>query len=191
MSELRKVLRLSADRAAPRLLGAVLVSDVEGVQTSVRLSEVEAYGPDDPASHSFRGPTSRTEPMFGRPGLLYVYLSYGVHWCANVSTTAEGTGAAVLFRAGAPIAGAATMTERRGGRSDLADGPGKLCQALGIDGAMSGVDLLDRSSSVRLEWGDPPDRFESTPRIGITRAIDRRWRFVALDGAPRQGFSRG
>lgn len=179
MTDLRAVLGLSSDEAAPRLLGVHLVSEVGGVRTSVRLTEVEAYGQDDPASHSFRGPTPRTEPMFGRPGLLYVYRSYGVHWCANVSTSAEGTGAAVLFRGGDALNGAETMTTRRGGRFDLANGPGKLCQALAIDGSMSGLDLLDPSSPVRLEQGDPPAEVVTTARIGITRAVDTPWRFVA------------
>ena len=181
MTALRAVLGSSAEEAAPRLLGVHLVSEAGGVRTSVRLTEVEAYGPDDPASHSFRGPTPRNEPMFGRPGLLYVYRSYGVHWCANVSTSAEGTGAAVLFRGGVAVVGAETMTMRRGGRSDLANGPGKLCQALAIDGSLSGLDLLDPSSPVRLEPGDPPVGFHSTVRIGITRATEKPWRFVSQD----------
>lgn len=166
--------------AAPALLGARLVSDV-GTRTILRITEVEAYAPDDPASHSFGGLNRRNRSMFEIAGTLYVYRSYGIHWCANVVTGRSGDGAAVLIRAGVPREGAGVMTERRRRSTHLADGPGKLCQAMAIDGAFDGVDLLDPSSPVRLEPGTAPTRFEITPRVGITKAVDTEWRFVSLD----------
>ena len=165
---------------ARHLLGCVLVSDI-GPPTAIRLTEVEAYAPDDPASHSFGGRTERNQSMFERAGTLYVYRSYGIHWCANVSTGPVGTGAAVLLRGGVPIDGLLTMIERRGRQEHLADGPGKLCQALAIDRALDGVDLLDGTGLVRLEMGEPPVAITATPRIGISKAIDAPWRFMAQD----------
>ena len=168
---------------APTLLGAHLVSEVGGVRTSVRLCEVEAYGgPEDPASHAAKGPTPRCATMFGRPGTLYVYLSYGVHWLANVVTGPEGEGQAVLLRGGIPVEGADVMRARRGRDDHIADGPGKLGAALGIASHHDGVDLLDPSSEIRLEPGPPPGSHRVTPRIGITRAVEYPWRFVSTDG---------
>jgi DNA-3-methyladenine glycosylase len=168
---------------APRLLGCHLVSERQGVTTSLVITEVEAYAPDDPASHSFRGETPRNASMYRREGTLYVYRSYGIHWCANVVTGPLGHGAAVLIRAGAPVIGADVMAERRGRSDRLTDGPGKLCQSLSIDGSHDGLDLVD-GRRVWLEPGPPPAGYLATPRIGITRAVDLPWRFVALGGAP-------
>jgi DNA-3-methyladenine glycosylase len=170
------------DEVAPRLLGMVLTSRVGGVECSVALTEVEAYGPADPASHSFRGPTVRNRAMFGPPGRLYVYRSYGIHWCANVVTGPAGEGAAVLLRGGVPVAGVATMAHRRGRSDHLADGPGRLCQALAIDGSHDELDLLDPGSPIRLVPGRPVRSWTATHRIGISRGTDRPWRFVA-DGS--------
>ncbi len=116
--------------------------------------------------------------MFGPGGHLYVYRSYGIHWCANVVTGAEGDGQAVLVRAIDPVDGAEVMLRRRG-RLPLADGPGKLCQALGIDGSHDGVDLTDRRAAVTiLDDGTPPPADPIVgPRIGITKAVDMPWRF--------------
>lgn len=155
--------------------------------TSVRLTEVEAYREDDPASHSHRGPTAFNRTMFDRGGLLYVYRSYGIHWCANVVTGPPGEGRAVLLRGGDPVDGVAEMTRRRGRPDHLTDGPGKLCQALGIDGSHDGMDLLDPSSPIRLLAGDLLPVAEATPRIGISRAVDRPWRFVARGAEPTRG----
>lgn len=144
------------------------------------MTEVEAYkGSDDPASHAFRGRTERNASMFEGPGTLYVYRSYGVHWCSNVVVGPEGTGWAILLRGGEVVDGTHLARARRGRDRGLADGPGKLCQALGIEGSHDGLDLLDPASPLRLEPGEPPGFVMSTPRIGISKAADRPWRFVA------------
>lgn len=139
-----------------------------------RIVEVEAYTQDDPASHSVRGPTARNATMFGPPGRLYVYFTYGMHHCANVVTGPQGRGEAVLLRAVVPIAGLDEMRARRPGRPDrsLTDGPGKLAQAFGLDRDHDGT------VAVVLDDGAPiVGRVEVTPRIGISRAVDwpRRW----------------
>lgn len=175
---------------APGLLGARLVSDVGGVRTEVRLRELEAYGgPEDPASHAANGPTQRCGTMFAGPGSLYVYLSYGVHWLGNVVTGAEGEGQAVLLRGGLPVEGVEVMEARRGRGDHLTDGPGKLGVALGIGPQHDGLDLLDPSSEVRLEPGPAPSDFRVTPRIGITRAVEYPWRFLASPDAIRRAMA--
>lgn len=163
-----------ADEVAPWLLNKLLVHG----ECVGRIVETEAYRPDDPASHSFRGRTARNAPMFGPPGTLYVYFTYGMHWCANVVTGPEGEGAAVLLRAVQPLAGVAVMTERRRGRGDLADGPAKLCQAFAIDGGQNGSDLLGGGPVRLCDDGTPPPATPRVgPRIGISRAVDAPWRF--------------
>ena len=169
-----------APQVAPRLLNALLI--VGG--RICRIIEVEAYrGSEDPASHAHRGPTRRNATMFGRPGLLYVYRSYGIHWCANVVVGRAGVAEAVLVRAVDPVAGLEAMRSDRRAvirDVDVANGPGKLCQALGIDGRHDGVDLCDPASPVRLarDGTAPPPAPTVTNRIGITVAVDRPWRFV-------------
>lgn len=163
---------------APRLLGAVLVSHVDGITTTLRLTEVEAYDQTDEASHSYRGRTERTSAMFESAGRLYVYRSYGIHWCANIVTGPHGHGAAVLLRAGTPLEGIAVMERRRGRTDHLVDGPGKLAQALGIDGSLDGTSVLG-GGPIELCRGEPPTDVEATPRIGISRATAIEWRFVA------------
>ncbi|MFQ5522629.1 MAG: DNA-3-methyladenine glycosylase [Acidimicrobiia bacterium] len=180
MSLLEEILVLPPEEGAPLLLGSVIVSDIGGARVRVRIEEVEAYrGADDPASHAHRGPTPRNGSMFARPGTLYVYRSYGVHNCANTSAGPAGTGWGILFRGGEVVEGEAIVRERRGRDSDLADGPGKLCQALGVDLSHDGLYLLAPDSPIRLEQGDSPEVVVSTPRVGITKAKDRPWRFVA------------
>jgi DNA-3-methyladenine glycosylase len=165
-----------------------------------RIVEVEAYcGPEDPASHAYRGPTPRNATMFGRAGLLYVYRSYGLHWCANVVCGEPGEGLAVLLRALEPTAGLEEMriarSLRRGATSapvpdrDLCRGPGRLCQALGIDGGHDGADLLTADRDVRLEDdGWRPRGVEQGPRIGISVAVEKPWRWwVAGSGAVSRG----
>jgi DNA-3-methyladenine glycosylase len=165
---------------APGFLGMRLrVAGSEGV-TEVVLTEVEAYGPADPASHSFKGMTRRNATMFGPPGRLYVYLSYGVHWCANVVVGPAGTGAAVLLRAGAPTVGVDLMRSRRGAEKRLCLGPGNLTKALAIDGGDDGAEILSPRSRIRLLAGEPVGEYRSGPRIGVTLGAERPWRFRPL-----------
>jgi DNA-3-methyladenine glycosylase len=139
--------------------------------------EVEAYAPDDPASHSFRGESTRNAAMFGPPGHLYVYRSYGVHWCANVVCAEAGTGAAVLLRALEPTHGLEAMRERRGLEDVrlLCSGPGRLTQALGISREHDGL-ALDRPP-FRLDPPAEPVEPVVGPRIGISRAAELPWRY--------------
>jgi DNA-3-methyladenine glycosylase len=146
-----------------------------------RIVETEAYTADDPASHSFNGRTRRNAVMFGPPGRLYVYLSYGIHRCANVVTGEPGDGQAVLLRAIVPMVGLDVIRARRGGRPErvLTDGPGKLCEALAIDLDDSGLDLTGPTSIIRiLDDGTPPPEDPIVgPRVGISKAVDVPWRF--------------
>ncbi len=172
---------------APDLLNKVLV---HGARAG-RIVEVEAYrGTDDPASHAYRGPTPRTEVMFGPPGHLYVYFSYGMHWCANAVTSEAGVAGAVLLRGLAPLRGVEHMRSARRfphREVDLANGPAKLCQAMGIDGDLDGIDLCQSSrTGVAGVWiGDdgtqPPQQTASGPRVGISVAKERPWRFGVPD----------
>lgn len=168
---------------APKLLNKIL----EVGERSIRIVEVEAYlGTDDPASHAFRGPTPRTEVMFGPPGHLYVYLSYGIHWCTNIVCGPEGVAGAVLLRAGIPRTGIdAQRTARPAARRpvDIANGPGKLTGALGIDDRHRGLDLCDAGSpvTVRDDGTPPPTRPTVGPRVGISTATEAPWRFSVPD----------
>lgn len=179
--ELEELLGGNPEDAAPLLLGSYLVSGVGGKLVKARVTEVEAYkGSDDPASHAFRGRTGRNGSMFERPGTLYVYRSYGIHWCANVAAGPEGVGWGILFRGGEIVEGAGVARSRRGRDDGLANGPGKLTQALGINHSHDGSYLLDGASELRLEAGATPSMVMATPRIGITKAKDRPWRFVEV-----------
>ena len=162
---------------APDLLGKLLVVERGGVRVAGRIVETEAYTADDPASHSFRGPRPRNAVMFGPAGHLYVYRSYGIHWCANVVTGLDGDGQAVLLRAVDPVEGAHEMLRRRG-RTPLADGPGKLCQAFGIDVDDDGVDLCGAGPIRVVDDGAiAPSNPTVGPRIGLTKGVDTPWRF--------------
>ena len=164
---------------APELLNKVLV---HGARAG-RIVEVEAYrGTDDPASHAFRGPTPRTEVMFGPAGFLYVYFTYGMHWCANAVTSRDGEAGAVLIRALAPIRGVEEMQAARPAARrlvDVANGPAKLCQAMGLDGAHDGADLVanDRAVTIVDDGVPPPLDPVAGPRVGISVAVDHPWRF--------------
>lgn len=171
---------------APALLGKVLRVDLgDGDVRSGRITEVEAYGGlDDPASHAARGLTPRNEPMFRRAGTIYVYFTYGMHWCANIVTGAVGDPLAVLLRAVEPLGGldqirAARPRARRD--ADLTNGPAKLCQALGIGEWANGTELGPRrvGSSVQLldDGTPPPAKPVVGPRVGISVAQDVPWRF--------------
>jgi len=164
---------------APRLLGLRLRTAIGGEATEVMLAEVEAYaGEHDPASHAFRGRTRRNGSMFGPPGTLYVYRSYGLHWCMNIVTGVEGVPHAVLLRGGVPLDGEPTMVTRRGRRDHIADGPGKLTQALGVSGELDGSSVLDGPVVLLPGEPSPETTILATPRIGVTKATDRPWRFV-------------
>ena len=159
---------------APTLLNKLLV---HGACVG-RIVEVEAYRADDPASHTFRGETPRNSVMFGPPGHLYCYRSYGIHTCANIVTGPPGDGAAVLIRALVPVAGVDEMRRRRGRSTGLTDGPGKLCQALGITLAHNGVDLCGPGPVLLVDDGTPPPGAPLVgPRVGITKGVDTPWRF--------------
>lgn len=177
MTDVRSLLGGDVVAAARGLLGRRLRSEIGGVACEVVLTEVEAYGgADDPASHAYRGPTAGNASMFGPAGTLYVYRSYGVHWCMNAVTGPAGSPSAVLLRAGRVLAGEQDMRRRRGREDHLCDGPGRLSQALGVTGQEDGTCLLD--GPVRLLAGPAAHgRVEAGPRVGITRAADRPWRF--------------
>lgn len=168
-----------ADEVARRLLYTVLRVDADGSVVTARIVEVEAYDQDDPASHSFRGRTKRNATMFGPPGHLYVYLSYGLHHCANVVVGPDGRGDAVLLRAVDVIDGLDVVRRRRGERRDLTNGPGKLCQALGIELSHDGVDVCAPGGPVGLfDDGTPPPTMPIVgPRVGLTKATETPWRF--------------
>ncbi len=164
----------SALAVARDIIGAELTVDGVGGM----IVESEAYEPGDPASHSYRGETQRNRAMFGPPGHAYVYRSYGIHWCLNFVCL---TGSAVLIRALEPARGLDRMIERRG--TDrlrlLCSGPGRLTQALGIDGSMDGMRLDQPPSSLTTAAGER--RIATGPRIGITRAVEHPWRFGLAD----------
>lgn len=179
-----------AVRAAPALLGCELSHG----DVTVRITEVEAYeGPDDPASHAFGGPTARTAIMFGPPGRLYVYFSYGMHWCANVVCGPDGTASAVLLRAGQVVDGLPPARARRGPRVEdhrLATGPACLTRSLGIDATARGSLLLGQGS-VRL---GPARRavggVSSGPRVGVSGAVQRPWRHWLTDDPTVSAYRR-
>ena len=167
---------------ARELLGAVLECTVRGVRSSGRIVETEAYtGEEDLACHAAAGRTARTEVLYGPPGIAYVYFIYGMHWCVNAVTRAEGLPSAVLIRALEPLDGIAAMRRRRKRRPDrdLTNGPGKLCEALGITGPRHhGVSLIE--SPLRILAGDrvPDSEVQITPRIGISKAVEQPLRWV-------------
>lgn len=163
---------LPAMELAPALIGSeLLVDDVGGV-----VVETEAYDRTDPASHSFGGPTARNAAMFGAPGRAYVYRSYGMHWCLNIVCGPE-PGQAVLIRALEPTRGLDLMRARRGVDEPrlLCSGPGRLCQALGITREHDGLPLTEPPFSLAAASG--PESLVAGPRIGITKASDRVWRW--------------
>ena len=175
----REVLGRGSVELGPWLLNKVLV---HGGRAG-RIVEVEAYaGEDDPASHAFRGRTPRNAAMFEAAGHLYVYFTYGMHWCANVVAGPEGVAQAVLVRALAPVAGLTEMKAARPAATrdrDLCNGPAKLCQALGVTGILNGADLVVGDRGIRLvdDGTAPPSRPGRGPRVGISRAVEVPWRW--------------
>jgi DNA-3-methyladenine glycosylase len=196
MTVARERLQRSAVTVAPRLIGAVIRSRVDGETVAVRLTEVEAYeGLDDPASHAFRGATPRTSVMFGPAGHLYCYFTYGMHWCANIVCDTDGRAAAVLLRAGEVVEGLPVARARRpAARKDveLARGPARLASCLGLARAQNGVDLCVSGAVVELV--SMPRRqlgVAAGPRVGITRAIEHPWRFWLRDDPTVSTFRAG
>ena len=204
----------SAVDAAPRLLGLLLYRYLApGMHLVARIAEVEAYAHDDPASHTFRGPSPRNQVMFGPPGFAYVYLIYGIHHCLNVVTGSDGVGEAVLIRAAEPLAGIEAMWANRyreppaGSRPGTAQppagsrertrllaGPGSLCKALAIQKQLhngtplTGQGAITLATEVEIADGSReapalyaarrPEPIVASPRIGISKAQERLWRFV-------------
>jgi DNA-3-methyladenine glycosylase len=175
----RRFYRRDPREVAPELLGKVLVHG----RRAARIVEVEAYcGAVDPGSHAYRGMTARNATMFGPPGGLYVYFTYGMHWCANAVCGDAGEGVAVLLRAAAPLRGeeemwAARPKARR--ETDLLSGPAKLCQAFGLDGTFDGADLVraDRGVTIRDDGTPPPSVPGVSARIGLSAGADHPWRW--------------
>lgn len=171
-------------RVAPALLNKILVLD-DG--RAGRIVEVEAYaGAEDPAAHSYRGMTARNATMFGQAGHLYVYFTYGMHWCANAVCGEIGEGAGVLLRAMQPIAGLERMRQARPAarrERDLASGPARLAQAMGITRALDGADLVSGDRGIRIvsDGVAPPADPVVSPRIGISRAMELPWRWHVVD----------
>jgi DNA-3-methyladenine glycosylase len=161
---------------AQEMLGKIIEHNTPEGITSAMIVETEAYiGEHDLACHAAAGRTKRTALLYGPPGFSYVYFIYGVHWCFNAVTRAEGLPSAVLVRAVEPVSGKPLMRLRRSDKPkeiDLTNGPGKLCEALGIDGAMNGVSLQRKPLVIREGRTVSPDEIGVTPRIGISRAVD-------------------
>lgn len=170
---------------APELLNKVLLAEA----CSARIVEVEAYcGAEDAGSHGYRGETPRTRTMFGPAGHLYVYFTYGMHWCANAVCGEPGESSAVLLRASAPLTGLDDMRKRRGPVArrdrDLCSGPAKLCQALGIDKALDGANLMEGDLGITIvdDGTPPPEDPGVSRRIGLSAGIEHEWRwFVSGD----------
>jgi DNA-3-methyladenine glycosylase len=178
----RRFYARDAREVAPELLGKVLVHGGR----AARIVEVEAYaGGEDPGSHAFRGRTPRNAVMFGPPGHLYVYFTYGMHWCANAVCGPDGDASAVLLRGGAPLAGVGEMFEARPAarrERDLCSGPAKLCQALGIDGSANGDDLVRAGGVVLVDDGTPPPDVPGvSTRIGLSAGREHPWRWFTPD----------
>ena len=169
---------------APELLNKILARD-DG--RAGRIVEVEAYcGAEDPAAHTFRGPTKRNATMFGPAGHMYVYFTYGMHWCANTVCGEAGQGWGVLLRAIEPLAGLEAMREARGlpaRLKDIGSGPARLTQAMGITGKFDGADLISGDRGFRvLDDGTPPPAIPvAGPRIGISQAKDHPWRWYVQE----------
>lgn len=179
-----------SDQVAPDLLGCVIEHQTADGLVAVALAEVEAYsGEADPASHAFRGRTARNEVMYGPPGHVYVYFTYGMHFCMNLVCQPEGDASAVLLRGGRVIEGVPLARARRGVARDLdlARGPARLCEALGIDRSQNGADVTGSASALQVFAAPlpvPAQNISRGPRVGVSRAADIRWRFwIAGDAA--------
>jgi DNA-3-methyladenine glycosylase len=183
-AELRELLEGPVLRVAPRLLGATLRHG----EVACRITEVEAYdGANDPGSHAYRGRSPRNAVMFGPAGHLYVYFTYGMHYCCNVVCGPEGTPSAVLLRAGEVVSGLDVARSRRPAcrhDRDLARGPARLCQALAIGRDQNGHDLGAPPLTLEpLAGRGPAPEVRTGPRVGLREAADRPWRFWLADEA--------
>jgi DNA-3-methyladenine glycosylase len=176
-------LRQESVTAARQLIGWHLyVVENDGLRTGGEIVETEAYSQEDAASHSYNGRTPRNDVMFGPAGRVYVYFTYGMHWCMNIVTGPDGHGEAVLIRALKPTSNEGIMRQRRNNRpdSELTDGPAKLCQALGVTGLDNGAVIGEgRFELVSHPTGTKPS-IQATERIGIKQDTHRLWRFVAI-----------
>ncbi len=168
-----------AEEVALRLLGCILERELPGQLLRGKIVETEAYAQTDAASHSYRGHTPRTDIMFGPSGHLYVYFTYGMHYCMNVVCEPKGQGAAVLIRAIEPLAGEAYMQANRGGKTgiELTNGPAKVCQALVVDKSQNGHNLQNAPFRLIAKPPQPNAAIVHTTRVGISRAKDVPWRF--------------
>lgn len=168
---------------APRLLGCILERTIDDVTVRAKIVETEAYDQTDEASHSFGGRRQRTATMFGPAGHLYVYFTYGMHYCSNITTGPDGFGSGVLVRAVEPLEGIAMMTLNRGGREgyDLSNGPAKVCQALLINKTFDGHNLREVPIRLFIQPALDPSEIVQTTRVGISRARDVPWRFYVKD----------
>ena len=176
---------LSGDvvEVARRLLGCELLVALNGTTVRVRIVETEAYHQTDAASHSYKGRTPRTDVMFGPPGRLYVYFTYGMHYCMNVVTGPEGEGSAVLIRGVEPLIGIEELRNNRPNVADgqLTNGPAKVCKALGIDKSFNGHVLSDPPVQLVQSSALSDSEIVQTTRIGISQATDKPWRFYIRD----------
>ena len=183
-----------AREVAVDLLGCVLSHACGDGRVAVRLTETEAYlGPADPASHAYRGPTRRNATMFGPPGHVYVYFTYGMHWCANLVCQAEGVGTAVLLRAGEIVSGLPVARSRRPTARhdrDLCRGPARLASALGLTGTDDGLDVC-AGGPTWLDRGSPPAEVASGPRVGVSVATGEPWRFWAAGDPTVSAYTPG
>ncbi|HVP36346.1 MAG TPA: DNA-3-methyladenine glycosylase [Terriglobales bacterium] len=179
----REFYNRSTLKVAKELLGKFLVVNRAGTKLSGKIVETEAYcGPYDPASHAYGGMTPRNKIMFGEPGHAYVYFTYGMYYCLNVITERKGFPAGVLIRALEPEDGIEIMRKRRKKEKieELTSGPGKLCQALGIDKTINGADLTGDIIYIE-DRGEKPGKIVSSNRIGIDEGKEKKWRFYIKD----------
>lgn len=171
-------LRTPAHEAAQLLLGCILEREIDGKLVRVRIVETEAYDQIDIASHSYNGETPRTKVMFGEPGHLYVYFTYGMHYCCNIVVGSKGHGSAVLIRAVEPLVGKEIMETKRGRSGvQISNGPAKLCQALSIDKQLNGHNLNESPLKLSLMPILAKKEIIQTTRVGIARGKDVPWRF--------------
>jgi DNA-3-methyladenine glycosylase len=178
-----EALKTGASLGAKRLLGCLIEREIDGKMVQLKIVETEAYDQTDAASHSYNGRTPRIETMFGPAGHLYVYFTYGMHYCCNVVVGEDGHGAAVLIRAAEPIANVEILEKRRVGKKgvDLTNGPAKLCQALDINLDLNGHDLSLLPFRLVLQPELLDSDITTTTRVGINKAKDTPWRFYVTD----------